>query len=867
MKKIFTLFMATVVALSVSALPLSIKTNKGQVKQPTELSLLKQARMEQMAAQLGTPTLERQTPEKKAVMKKQATATPALQAKVAQEEEVIELNYDDIAFGPVYEAETKDWCLILSTTDESSPAYGYMIQLDWYAPADNCYGTFTTEDFSSEWTFMNTSYSMGSVFFSEIDMTFAAEKVSDNLEVITLEATLKGGSDGFDSYPTYKISVKKENIVAKSYVDIAIEDATLEENETGFVIAGKNEDIDFAVAVANAYGIVGDYTNMSAFDLENTKVTYKGKEITPIQMTLNVELGESATGNMAYINSINLMGNDTIQYNINAIAPLPAPTDTVEITCTNLKVDDSYVDWYGSIDLQASNDDYMLFGAWYATSIEEGTYSGADATLTLMPQNTEDYISIASLSATITVSLDENERWAVEATMLGDDNVWYVLHLSYYIPSQTDTVVVEFGTSAKARYYPNMDNDLMLFNENEQYYAALDVKGIYMGEEFNIDNMDMMYSGLLIYSEVDGMKMPVEIATIENGLLEQVDDTTKMKADIYTFEGTLYQVKLWHVPAVPTKEVTVEYDNALFVNNLDYGYYNLLAYSPDSSEVMMISVYAYGEEYIAGTFANEGIFNEGMYDIINMETYHGVWSEEDYMYELSYLDKGEVTVEMDEEKNITLTGWIICENAVKYNVTMKSKYAKQALDYDTDGEAVERTYTADDELVVVDQTADYGSILLQVYSMDTMDEVLLYILSATTDADIVVPEGTYPINNSWEYGTVVASTGVDYEGNAQPSFYATMYEWDGLYYLDLPYFMVEGTVEVKKNEDKTLYMEINAVNSYNVPIHIVYDGSASAAGVENTQAKQTKCIKKLIDGQLMIIRNGETYNVVGARVK
>lgn len=864
MKKIFTLFMATVVALSVSALPLNIKTDNGQVKQPTELSLLKQARMEQMVARLAAPALERQAPVKKAEAKMQIPMAPALQAKVAQEEKVVELSYDDIAFGPVYYEETEDWTIILSTNDEYSPAYGYMIQLDWYAPADNCYGTFTTEDFSSEYTFMNTSFSMGSIFFSEIEMTFAAEKVSDNLEVITLEATLKGGTDGFDSYPTFKISVKKENIVAKSYVDIAIEDATLEENETGFVIAGKNEDIDFAVAVANAYGIVGDYTNMSAFDLENTKVTYKGKEITPIQMTLNVELGESATGNMAYINSINLMGNDTIQYNINAIAPLPAPTDTVEITCTNLKVDDSYVAWMGTIDMQASNDDYTLYGAWYATSIEEGTYSGADATLTLIP-NTDEYISIASLNATITVSLDENERWAVEATMLGDDNVWYVLHLSYYIPSQTDTVVVEFGTSAKARYYPNMDNDLMLFNENELYYAALNVKGIYMGDAFNADNMDMDYSGLRIYSEVDSMLMPVEIATIEDGLLEQVGDTTKMKADIYTFEGTLYQVKLWYVPAVPTEEVTVVYDNVQFVNNMDYGYYSLLAFSPDSSEVMMISVYAYGEDYIAGEFVNEGLFGEGRYDIIGMESYYGIWSEDMYMYEMSYLDKGEILVEMDEEKNITLKGWIVCENAVKYNVTMKSKYAKPALDYDTDGEAVERTYTADDELVVVDQTADYGSILLQVYSMDTMDEVLLYILSATTDADIVVPEGTYPINNSWEYGTVVASTGVDYEGNAQPSFYATMYEWDGLYYLDLPYFMVEGTVEVKKNEDKTMYLEINAVNSYNVPIHIVYDGFAT--GVENTQAKQTKCVKKLVDGQLMIIRNGETYNVVGARVK
>lgn len=872
MKKIFTLFMATIMALSMQALPLNKKTIKGQVKQPTEMSQEKQSRMEQLVARLGQPTLERQEAERNVDAKMQKLAgVPAVgKAKVAQEE-VVELTYDDFAFGPVYYEETADWTIILSTNDEYSPAYGLMFQFDWYAPADNCYGTFTTEDFSQDFTFLNTPYSMGSIFFTEIEMTLAAERVSDNLEVITLEATLKGGSDGFDEYPTYKISVRKENIVAKSYVEIAIDDATLVENENGFVVAGKNADVDFAVAVANAYGIVGDYTNMSAYDLANTKMTYKGKEISPIRLTMGVELGESAAGNLAYINTISWLGSDTVQYNINAVAPLPAPTDTVEITCSNLKVDDSYASWFGTVDLQASNDDYTIFGAWYAGFIEEGTYTGADATLNLVLNNTGDeYVSISSLTATINVSLDANGRWAVEATMLGNDNVWYVLHLSYSIPTPTDTVVIEFATSAKARFYPDMNNDLMLFNEDDEYYAALDVVGVAPGGSFDVESMDLMFTAVQKYNAEYEVFEIIEIATIQNGLLTQNGDTTKLQADIYTFEGTMYQVKLWHVPAVPTEEVTVEYNNVQFVNNMDYGYYNLLAYAPDSLTVMMITIYAYGEDYIAGTFVNDGVFGkfgEGKYEIDGANSYYGVWSDESYSYELSYMDKGEVTVTMDEEKNISLKGSIICENAVKYNVTMHATYARPTLDYDTDGTAIDRTFTAADSLIVVDQTADYGMILMQVLSTDPADQILLAFLSSEADADIVIPEGIYPINNSWEYGTVLASSGVDYEGFAQPSLYSTMYEWEGEYYLDQLYFMVEGSVEVKKNEDKTMYMEINALNSYGVPVHVVYDGSKASTGLENMPVEGDAIQKRMIDGQLVIIRNGETYNTVGARVK
>jgi hypothetical protein len=72
-------------------------------------------------------------------------------------------------------------------------------------------------------------------------------------------------------------------------------------------------------------------------------------------------------------------------------------------------------------------------------------------------------------------------------------------------------------------------------------------------------------------------------------------------------------------------------------------------------------------------------------------------------------------------------------------------------------------------------------------------------------------------------------------------------------------------VEVTKNADGKLSFEINALNSCNIPVHIVYD--AAASGVENIDVNVEGLKKQIIDGQLVIIRDGKAYNAVGAQVK
>ena len=860
MKKFLTLFMAMVVTMSMSALPLHVKTSKeGPVKHQTESSIKKAELMEKMTIDLSNAEMKRTaaTPAKKVAKKAPAASGIKLAPAAKQDVEFTELNFDDIIAGPEFSEDTETWWMGLQTMDESRPEYGVMIQLDWAAPADDFTGTFTTEDFTRNYTWALTDYCMGYIQFDSISMTISKE-ASENMDVITLDAVLIG-TDGFGEY-AFKVHAEKKDYKPTSYVDVPALNATIEETLTGFALAGSNDDLALDLAVESDNGVVGAYT-LKDVDLDNTTITYKGTEITPLKLELELDIENLPKVGYAYIGELAVIGSDYVQYTVDLLSPMPAPTDTIDITCVNLTID-----WYfEQFNFSASNSTYDVFGAWAAEEMKAGVYSGDSAMIQIT--NSMTYDSYRALSSEIVVSGSEEEGWAIEATALCADNNLYKLHLSWYVPEPTDTIVVEFDNSAKARFYPEYGNDLQLFNENDQYYASLNVAEVELGASFTEEELIPMFSG--IEEIVDGEYIPVEYALVQNGLLSQVGDTTKMYAEYVTFDGKIYLVSLWHATPEPVETVNVTYEAAEFVNNMDfYGTYSLLAYAPDSLTAMVISIYALSEEEIPGTFVNDGkfgMFGEGQYEIDGANTYYGVWNDEYMEYELIYVDKGEVTVVVDEEKNVTLTGSLICENAVQYNVTMKSKITKPRLEFDSEDTPVDRVYTSKDAVRFVDYTAEAGPLYFEVSSTEYMDMFNFYLIAETADPDIVLPEGTYEINNTWEYGTVVAGTGVDmYTGKIAPGFYGILTE-DGEITLPL-YFLVEGTVEVKKNDDGSLYVEVNAVNSYDVPVHLVYDASVTA--IENISTEDMIGFKKMmIDGQLVIIRNGKAYNAIGAQVK
>ena len=841
MKKIFTLFMAMVVALSMYAvIPHQLGEKVDPTGRATELANKKQAHHQQLAKALGLDQVER----------KAANVAPATKkAPKKAQNEVITLNYDGFAGLMCVDQELGVWWVGMGCDDESRPEYGHNLQLQWQATPNNPCGTFTTEVFEFDYTHLMTPTHLGSILFEEVTMTLTHEKVNANLERYVLEATLLRVEGD-----TYLVHAVHENIVAKSKVDIYIENATMTQEAMSFTLEGKDADLDLKLVVKN-YEYIGIY-NKGAIDWDNSKITHKGSTITPISFKAVVNLAShTETGALAYVTEINMLATDTIDYHFILAAPLSAPTDTVELTAYDLTVDDSFALWYGMVDFYANTPEYSIRGGWHAEVAEEGTY---EAAIFLDDAN---WNTITSLNAEITVSLDDDNNWAIEATMLGSNNKVYNLHLRWFVPEAKDTIVVAFENSAQAKYYPNLDNDIQIYNENDLYRASINVAGIELGGEFD---GEYVIDGFSYLEAKDGSS--ISVAEIKDGKLYQVGDTTKIEADYLTFESVLYQVRLWYVAPTPTATVTLDIKDAECIVDYEYNQvYNLVGYTDDMQTLFVVTVPASTKEDVPGTFINDGMFGkfgEGQYDFDASNSFVGKYNEALESYDLYYIQKGQFTVALDEEDNITLTASVVCEDAIQYEVTLTSKYEEPHIEFDSEEGPVDRVYGADAELIINDFTLDYGLVSMQIIDNVEGDITALYFVLSEADPETIVPLGIYDINSTWFDGTVLASTGMEWDGSMIPSYYARYVDgWVAEPY----YFFQTGTVEVAKNAEGNLSLEINAFNSCGIPVHIVYGDVTT--GMENINTNAVDTQKQMVNGQLLIIRDGKAYNAIGVQVK
>ena len=532
------------------------------------------------------------------------------------------------------------------------------------------------------------------------------------------------------------------------------------------------------------------------------------------------------------------------------------PIDTIDVVCHDLQLNTDYIGLFGMTYIFANNEDYKLTGAIFADSIPPGTYT--DCVMDLTHLSTQK--KIPARSVVLTLSVDANKNCMITGTMLGEDTILYNLDLSWKEPEPTDTINIIFDHSAAVAYYPDLMHDFRLSNQNEAYSIAIDIVDVPMGASFTEKNM----TACMIANKHTGDT--IRIAAAE-GRIWQSNDTTYMVASVIGFDAMLYNIELWYAVPTPNKTVVFNFTNATFYNKLEEeGYYALIGTSEDQSIEFAISLLGNSEEDIAGTYINDGVFGNFTgenYDFLNYvfgeyATYIATdWNEEkgDYNHIIT-IEKGQAKVMMDEEQNVTMIGSFIGRDSVRYEITLTTKVDKPRLDDDMTSGAIDCVVTGND-ITLEDNTKDNGSIFFDV--LTDKELLALYFFVEESDPDIVIPEGTYYIDDTQNYWTVNASDGTI---DTYPSFYATH---NGIDFTSM-YFFVSGTIEVK-NKNGKLYMEINALNSYDVPAHIIYDGSVTT-DVENIiNADTIVSEKRLINDQLIIIRNGNKYNIMGTLIK
>ena len=532
-----------------------------------------------------------------------------------------------------------------------------------------------------------------------------------------------------------------------------------------------------------------------------------------------------------------------------------APIDTIDVVCHDLELNTDFLSLFKMAYIFANNDEYELTGAIYADSIPPGTYTNCVMDLKHIATQTQ----IPAVSVTLTLAIDANRNCVITGQMLGEDNICYNLHLSWTPPTSTDTVKIAFYNSAWVAYYPDLEHDFMLSNQNEEYDVALDIRRVAMGDTFDEGNLNIAYC--LITNKLT--RDTVKIASAE-GRVWQANDTTYLSANVAGFDAVTYSIDLWYAVPEVTQTQALTISDATFYNKLEEeGFYALIGKTEDQSLEFAISLLGSTEEDIPSTYINDGLFGAFTgenYDFLhfiggNYATYIAKWNVDKNDYDVLSIEKGNAKVTMDGEQNVTLVGTFVAQDGIQYNITLTTKVDIPRLDDDMTSGSIDCVITGDD-ITLEDMTAENGTIFFDVMTDNAL--MALYFYAEAADPEIVIPEGTYYIDDTQDYFTVNASDG---SIGTYPTFYATH---NGMDFTSM-YFFVSGTVEVVNKQGK-LYMEINARNSYNVPAHIIYDGSVTT-GMLDTRIPTPDTQKVLRDGQLLIIRNGNAFNLMGARVQ
>ena len=762
-----------------------------------------------------------------------------------KQQETITLNFAGFSqFG--YDTNYKDWFMRMEGTDPSQPEYGYRLELAYYAPANNGFGTFTTANNDINMADTHLQTPSGYVMFADVTLTVEQKKVSDNLTQTIANATLIG-EDGV----TYIVTCVHNSITPTKQITAEITNTTLSRSEDTFTLEGINSVMEATVTI-NSNTLVGKYA-MKHIDLQQTHFIYNEETLDILSIQAEVAT-EFKNNNLACVANVALLTRDTILYVIRMTHTFPAPTDSVELKATNLILNDALSEELGVVSFDAKNEQYILSGAWMATEAEEGTYAKEDVTIEL--QDVKNNQTIHSLDATLHVKMDNSAHWTITGTMRGDDNVVYNLDLSYVVPTPQDTMVVRFNHSAIATFTPDMNNDLLFENKDEHYYASINIRGVEMGSTFSLQDVDRDYCG--VKDSVTGAY--TELADI-NGRVFQLGDTTIMQAQLISMDATLYDIELWYVVPTPIDTVTLSFPVEFGDLRNEEGYYQLYGPSSDTTYIVAFSPLS---QDIEGTFVNDGLFGKfgaegGRMEMEYRNTYIAKM-EGDYVTAIMPLETGTMTVTMDADGNIIAVAEAICADSVYYHITMTAHYEREYLRGDMPTGSVDKVYTAADILSTMDKSEEEGWIYLAIGAADQSDLMAMHFLVDSTDADILIPEGEYKINKSFRPGTILGNAGPDDQNQISTPFYATT---DAQGYLNEIYMWVKGTITVAKKNGK-LYLEVNAFNSYDVPVHIIYDATLTA--LPNIQYPISNTHKIIRNGQLIIRKEGVEYNVQGMRL-
>lgn len=736
-------------------------------------------------------------------------------------------------------------------------------------------GTYTEKDLDEWLSWCMFPEANGKThYYKTCELTIQEEKVSDNLIKYTLDAVMlvtKGLEEDAPEYGYFKVHAEHKVINATTKLDVALYNCSIEPEEDRFRIAGKDSVMEVDLTFFTETGVDGYYSH-KLMDDENSKIVHNGKTKEIMELEGGIYGAENIYGGLTYIFMCEAFTTDTCFYNIAMEAPVQAK-DTIEITSTNTIINDAYGMSQQTILVDASTSEYVINAAYNASSvITPAEYPTGTSYVYLTDLKTEEVIE--SIICNLKITGSRNDGYQVEIRMLGTDYKYYIMHLSYGVPEVKEIQVLDFPNISKTMFYidPLGSKELQMANYNEEYSVSFDIFYIdqVMGGEFDLANTVEEQTFLIHHVEEDGevYDLPVRFAEF-GGKIWQKNDTTYLTASILGFDSIQYEISMFYTIPTPTETVTYTFDGlgneeAVLLTNAvsSSGIFILDGMSEDGNLMAKVNVERITNKSIEGTFYNDGKFDHS--DFYPKDTWVKVLNATTKSYDEYFVQKGTMTVKVENDI-VTAVASFICDNAVQYNLTFKTKYTRERIPWDEEEYELDYTFEPNSYVNVTDWRPE-GYRIVELFMADADESIaadFYFILdeNVPADPDIVLPAGVYPVNASWQSGTTLACSGVAPDGPL-PSYVCFVDKEEHLDPEGL-YCLVDGTVTVEKVDGK-LKVEVDALNSYDLSVKLHYNEAGTA--VENVTTDEATVVKRLINGQLFIQRGGKTFNAQGAQI-
>ena len=786
-------------------------------------------------------------------------------AQATEPVDTIELRFKSFYEDPLY-LEAGDWTITLKNER-------YQFTFDFFGGTpDDPSGTYTEADMDLPFSTCFFPTSEGTNYYKTCKLTIKKEHIGQSLCKYILDAevvtTLGLGEDKPIS-GAFKIHAEHEIIIPVRKYDEAIYFCTLDLLANGFRLYGKNDTVDVDLTFNTIEGVSQQITH-KLLDATKTKVARLGTTYEVISLDGVVNPYPNIYDNVTYVAEMEIVVGcpaDTVMINLAMEAPV-TPVKTVDVFCQNLFIDKSRAA-ESVITLLASNDEYSIeIGCNDKVVRDSATYSGTMGAGSIIKDIARD-ITLSGLSTTVTLIGSKAKGYTATARVFSEEHVCYNLHLTNII-EPIDTVNIQFNNNSKAMF--DIDelglHELQLAGYNMNYSVAFDILNIdriLVTEEFELADLFLdNNASFLIKHSPEGDKN-VEFIQV-HGSIKQRNDSTFLNAIVHGLDSTLYNISMFYTVPTPTDtlEFTFKEDLTEFINALPQNTFILKGFTDDAQ--VMCNIQVNRTSSVEGTFICDGQFEENQFE--PFETYVGILQNASKLeYKPYYMQQGEMTLTVDDKGVAHATAKFICDDAILYILKFEFTYTRPRLPFDAQGEGVDFTYTGEAIVSVGDYIATNNRFYMDILPTDYSSVAQLCFIIEETDAQTIVPAGTYPIKALSDpaiLNSVVACPGVSAQDYTPlPSSYCKLSP-EGYFVEDECYFLVDGTVTVA-NADGKLKLDVDAVNSYDLPVKLHY--LVTPTDVENVETTPGNSVKKIIvNGQLLIIRNGETYTITGAKL-